>query len=253
MPITSSGSISYKIPENYLKIMDTKFCTAFIKELHVIFGISLEDFNWDSVGYCEGTAGWYVAFTNTCRKLQLDELFLYYRSLPWYDSDNFDAQLSEKLVTENLLLPELYIAEVARQNHVEIDDIDTCECCGKTYRKCDMIDSTETEDEYDEPSYLCLSCATITKVARQNHVKNAAIQELTMDIKQALKELLHLDESQYFICEKCGKIHFNQHKGTRYCLHCEQEIVPDTAVTVYYKKSLNECDEYRDKLLGKES
>lgn len=242
MPITNSGSISYKIPENYLKIMDAKFCTAFIKELHLIFGISLEDFNWDSVGYCEGTAGWYVAFTNTCRKLQLDDLFIYYRSLPWYDSDNFDAQLSEKLVAEKLLLPELYIAEVARQNHVEIDDIDTCESCGKIYRKQDMVASSEAEDEYDEPSYLCHSCATI-----------APSPELTIDIKQTLRELLHLDESKYFVCEKCGKIHLNQHKGTQYCLHCEQEIVPDTAVTVYYKKSLNECDEYRDKLLRKES
>lgn len=238
MPITDNGSIHYEMPEKYRKMMNSDFCNNFIKELHLIWGFSLEDFNWDSVGYCEGTSGWYVAFTNTCRKLQLDELFVYYRNLPWYDSDLFDEQLANKLVEEKLLLPELYITEVARQNNIPIEEIDTCESCGKTFRKSDMIVSVEPEDEHDEPVYLCLICST-----------GAEIPELSIDIKRSIFELLNKNEQHYFICEKCGKIHLNQHKGDKYCLHCEQDIVPDTSVNAYYQKSLKECDAYCDKLI----
>ena len=83
MPITDNGSIQYEMPANYKAMINTEFCKNFLKELHMIWGFSLEDFNWDSIGYCEGTSGWYVAFTNTCRKMKLDKLYLYYRNLPW--------------------------------------------------------------------------------------------------------------------------------------------------------------------------
>ena len=240
MPILDNGSIHYEMPEKYKAMIDSTFCKNFLRELHLIWGFSLEDFNWESIGYCEGTSGWYVAFTNTCRTMQLDELFLYYRNLPWYDSDLFDAQLSDRLVEEKLVLPELYIVEAARQNNLNIEDIDNCEYCGKIGLKSEMILSTEPEDEHDEPLYVCPTCAT-----------GIDFNEITLNIKRALTELLNKNNEDYFVCEKCGKIHLNQHKGNKYCLHCEQEIVPDTNVTVYYKKSLDECDEYRDNLVNR--
>ena len=81
MPILENGSIEYSIPENIKNLITPEFCKLFMKELHMIWGFSLEDFDYDSVGYCEGTAGWYESFTSTCRKLKQDELYKYYLSL----------------------------------------------------------------------------------------------------------------------------------------------------------------------------
>ena len=126
MPITEKCSIYYSMQHNIKKQMDYKFCETFMKELHNVWGFSLNDFNWESIGYCEGTGGWYESFAATCRILNKGELLLYYNNLSWYDSDLFDAELSELLVTYKLILPTVETDEMARQLDIDEDNIKHC-------------------------------------------------------------------------------------------------------------------------------
>jgi len=49
------------------------FCKQFIKELHMIFNITTEDYAYDSnLGV---SCGWVELFCNACRKLGKNDLF----------------------------------------------------------------------------------------------------------------------------------------------------------------------------------
>ena len=45
-----------------------------------------------------GTGGWYEAFKATCRKLNMEWLFDYWKTLEWYDSDIFDGIIENRIV-----------------------------------------------------------------------------------------------------------------------------------------------------------
>ena len=48
--------------------------------------------------YDAGTAGYGEAFRMTCKKLDMDWLFEYWGSLPWYQSDIFDGEISDEVM-----------------------------------------------------------------------------------------------------------------------------------------------------------
>ena len=238
MPILENGSIEYSIPENIKNLITPEFCKLFMKELHMIWGFSLEDFDYDSVGYCEGTAGWYESFTSTCRKLKQDELYKYYLSLPWYDSDIFDYELTQILVSEKLLLPESETDEIAKQLGISSEDICVCDQCGKYFRKTDVVEKNEEDIDYS--IYVCKHCEGIGEA-----------YPVVCDTKKAIHDILGKTKEDYFVCDKCGKIHSINHKGEKYCLNCEQEMVPDTNVNYYYREGIIENEKYHDSLIPK--
>ena len=48
--------------------------------------------------YSAGTAGYIEAFRMTCKKLDMNWLFEYRDSLPWYQSDIFDGEISDEVM-----------------------------------------------------------------------------------------------------------------------------------------------------------
>lgn len=239
MPIID-GSVHYEMPAHIKALITPDFCSQFLKELHQIFGSSLEDSSMDYYVYQGGTAGWEAAFTNTCRKLNLHELCIYYSNLEWFDSDIFDGQLEDFLAEYKLVLDGFVSDEIARQNNLSCDDVRCCEHCGKYIHINDSV-ANEVDLGDGEPyvENICKTCAT-----------GDAVQELFVDIKRMVTEVLGKSKDNIFICEKCGKAHWTTHKGIQYCLHCEIEQV-NANCNVYYRESLELNEKYKQKILNK--
>ena len=246
MPITEKGSIYYSMPHNIKKLMDYEFCETFMKELHNVWGFSLNDFNWESIGYSEGTGGWYESFAATCRILNKGELLLYYNNLSWYDSDLFDAELSELLVTYKLILPTIETDEIARQLDIDENKIKHCFVCNGDYIKEDVVKLDKNDEDYDEytSNYICKDCEKLRK--KQNiKEKELSLKEdvlshrLSYNILKAIQEVLGLNENEYFYCESCGKYHFNFNKGKEHCHHCEINAISENKnANVHYKENI---------------
>lgn len=232
MPITNEGTVVYKMPKEIKDVITPAFCIQFMKELHHVWGFSLEDFDYDSVSFCEGTGGWFESLTSTCRKTNNDKLIKYYNSLDWYDSDLFDAELTEMLVNYKLLLPTTYTDEIARQLKIDSNDLGVCNECGKTYLKKDMVDNEKDEDECLS-MYVCKNC---------KHIEN--VKEVDFDKVRTIHEILGLSEKDYFLCKKCGKYHNTNHKGKEFCLYCEDKKIPETNVNNYYREQCSENEKY---------
>lgn len=232
MPIIND-SFYYSIPQDIVRHIDFEFCETMLKELHLICGVALEDFDYDSVGYIEGTGGWYEAFVNSCRKLQKDELLVHYISLDWYESDLFDEVLTNMMVSYKLLLPTFASDEVARQNGFLPEDVAICDECGELFNKNELLKISECSEDHDAV-YLCRKC----KNDDENH-------PLILNKERAIKELLGVDSSKYFTCEYCGKIHYNYNKGKKFCLYCEEtERSENKNANNYYRGNMEANEKY---------
>ena len=231
MPITKNIGIYYSMPQEIKKYLDFDFCKTFLQELHMIDGISLSDFCWDSIGYLEGTGAWFEAFSSTCRKFDYHELLCYYCKLPWYDSDLFDSELSDTLVAYKLIFEKTECDILAIQLDIDDSYIAYCNECGKLFHKKDVIVNNEDE---------CLSKYTCQKCAN-----NKEVNELKINIPNALNEILGLHEKDYFLCEKCGNYHYVYNKGEKYCKNCEiQEKSEYKNANNYYRDNLNLNEQY---------
>lgn len=113
-----SVHVEYEIPQEIDSKIPEYFYFAMAGELCSIFGPRIfdrieyaeydEDGNVlpsstdDSESYYysldSGTGGWYEAFKMTCRKLGLDWLLDYWKTLEWYDSDIFDGIIEERII-----------------------------------------------------------------------------------------------------------------------------------------------------------
>lgn len=239
MSILEDGTIVYEIPEDLMKLIDYKFCKQMLMELHLVMGVAAEDFDYDSVGYCEGTGGWYECLMNTCRKLNLNAVAEHYMKLPWYDSDIFDYLITEEIVKNKLLLPEYDFKEISRQTGISDDDIGACNECGKYYQKKDLVLVEEIDD--CESEYICKHC--------QN---KEDVTPLDFDRDVALKDLLGLSSEDYFKCESCNKIHFLFNKGEKHCKYCEDIAISENKnANHYYLQSIDLNEKYTRSLLPK--
>ena len=222
MELTEDGSIIYSIPEKISEKLDEEFCRLFVKELHMINGFSLEEFNYDSVAYIEGTGGWYEALATTCRLTNKPEVLIYYNSRPWYDSDCFDSCLCDLIEKYKLILPGDEIAEFARQNGIPEDDIGYCNECYSYFNKKDL-------EATDDEEYICKAC--------NGH---GEAHSLDINREKAINDILGINNNEYFICENCGKIHYNFNKGNKYCLYCEiQNESENPNANNHYRESID--------------
>ena len=240
--ITKKGTFYYSIPQKYKKLLNFNFCKSMLGELHKIYGLSLEDYAWDDLD--EGTGGWYEAFASTCRKCGVHELLTYYRHLAWYDSDLFDEELSNLFVSYKLILPETKTKEVARQNNLNEENVWYCfkaDKCFKTDIKCKNFAN-------DDFINSCNECEIIDE-----------LEYLDADNILAIKEVLGLEEKDYFICKTCGKIHSisNQnYKNKDICEHCAivQKQIDEKMENVtpianyYYKEECSRNEKYVDQI-----
>lgn len=91
---------TYTIPPEIRKKIPGCFYAALIGELCAIYGPSVfapdEDGNREYV-YHEGTFAWDAAVWMACKKCGLRWLYEYYHNLEWFQSDLFDAEITEEI------------------------------------------------------------------------------------------------------------------------------------------------------------
>lgn len=106
MPIVGNGEnprIEYKIPEKIKSKIPQHFYIAFAGELCSVFGHMIfkkDESDLYSLFYVSSTAGWNEDLKMTCQKLNMCWLLDYYNSLEWYESDLFDGEMEDKIVSE---------------------------------------------------------------------------------------------------------------------------------------------------------
>lgn len=79
------------------------FYPAFAGELVSVFGTDVLKHPEDEESplfYIQGTSGWNQALRMACKKLGLSDLWNWYNKLEWYDSDIFDGELVELLISK---------------------------------------------------------------------------------------------------------------------------------------------------------
>lgn len=79
------------------------FYPVFAGQLVAVFGANVLKPSKDGESplfYISGTSGFNAALRMTCKKLGLSDLWDWYDKLEWYDSDDFDGELVELLISK---------------------------------------------------------------------------------------------------------------------------------------------------------
>lgn len=151
---------NYTMPEDIKNLITNDFLKEFRNQLFRIHKeYSLDVFAEEGIPINTSTAGWYAAFGKACLLTHKEELFNYWRTLPWFDSDIFDGELAGILIERGFILG--YLSDVIyKQLGIKEDDLRICNDCGKVYSK-DMVvlidDKSEDEDDLIS-NYRCLHC-----------------------------------------------------------------------------------------------
>jgi hypothetical protein len=161
MPIVGEGdgvNIEYTIPEDIKKLITYDFLKEFRNQLIRIHEYwSIETFAEEGIPTNTSTGGWYAALGKACIVTNSKELFKYWKTLPWYDSDIFDGELAEMLITNHLILDDLEKV-FKEQLRLDYEDIKYCCDCGKLYTKEMVIELSDKEAEDEVSKYRCLYC-----------------------------------------------------------------------------------------------
>ena len=106
MSIVDNGNdvhVEYQIPDEIQSKIPQHFYSALAGELCSVFGRMIFDKDESGVygiSYIGGTTGWMEALKMTSEKLDMAWLLDYYKSLPWHDSDIFDGEIEDKIISE---------------------------------------------------------------------------------------------------------------------------------------------------------
>lgn len=151
---------NYTMPENIKKLITDDFLKEFRNQLFRIHEYySLDVFAEEGIPINTSTSGWYAAFGKACLLTHKEELFNYWRTLPWYESDIFDGELADMLIERGFILG--YLSDIIeKQLGIKEDDLRVCNDCGKIYSK-DMvvlIDNTNENKDNLTSNYRCLHC-----------------------------------------------------------------------------------------------
>lgn len=115
MPITKNGTIEYNIPKEIKEKIPLMFYQALFGELVSVYGFEFlipheELYNEkdlvksyiemvsEFIFASENTSGYNAAFIQTCRKLSMEWLIDYEKTLEWYDSDIFFNEISSEMI-----------------------------------------------------------------------------------------------------------------------------------------------------------
>ena len=165
MPILGEGEdvyIEYQIPEDIKNLITDEFLKEFRNQLFRIHEYySLESFADFGIPMNTSTNGWYAAFGKACLLTNKEELFDYWRTLPWYDSDIFNYELTDMLVQRKFILDDSDKV-LGQLLNINPDNIVCCCDCGKLYTKDMTIKLVEDEDFfYDGSIYRCFHCQDV--------------------------------------------------------------------------------------------
>ena len=97
--------LTYKIPQDIFAKIPDYFWAGFAGELVSVFGTHILEKGEDDCyefDYSTGTGGWNEALKMACHKLDMEWLYEYYDNLSWEESDLFDDELGDLVVTRFL-------------------------------------------------------------------------------------------------------------------------------------------------------
>ena len=167
MTITEN-CMKYKIPEYIMILITYDFLKEFRNQLFRIHEhYSLDTFADLGIPTNTSTGGWYAAFGKACLLTHKEELFDYWRSLDWYDSDIFDSELAEMLVQNKLIIDDSDKV-LSKLLNINPDDIAYCCNCGKFYTKDMVIEIDETDEDFLLGGYRCFYCQDLKETADGN-------------------------------------------------------------------------------------
>jgi len=174
MPLVGEGSdvhIEYQIPENIKQLITYEFLKEFRNQLFRIHeNWSIDTFAEEGIPMNTSTSGWYASLGKASIITKNEELFNYWRKLPWYDSDLFDEELAEMLIEKHLILGDLSKV-IEEQLGIKENELRGCCDCGKLYTPDMIIELSEEEAEDEYSMYRCLCCNDIKNTKDGN--KNA--------------------------------------------------------------------------------
>ena len=97
----------YRIPEYIKARLTREFLQVFVDNLMIVFDIDEPDkdgfLTFESISMCESTAGWADTLELTCQYTKTFDIYSHYLTLPWYDSDMFDAEVTDMLVDYGII------------------------------------------------------------------------------------------------------------------------------------------------------
>ena len=150
--------VDYKIPENIKKLITDDFLKEFRNQLFRIHEhYSIETFAEYGIPSSTSTGGWYAAFGKACLLTNKEDLFNYWRTLPYYDSDIFDGELAEMLIDRKFILGSLSDV-IEKQLGIKVDDLRVCNDCGKLYLEDMVVKINDTNENELISDYRCLNC-----------------------------------------------------------------------------------------------
>jgi hypothetical protein len=164
MPIVDDF-FNYKIPDDIKKLITKEFLSNFRDELYKISNFSLEDFYMDTLVHYESSSGWDTAFGLACISSNLDELYRYTQTLPWYDWDLFCSEVDDMLLENKLMLDGFFDDYIAEKLNLKQEDFGQCTWCGKRFLFKNMVidhtlDYTDEDGNFEESCYyICNKCA----------------------------------------------------------------------------------------------
>lgn len=151
----------YEIPEDIKKLITDEFLKEFRAQLFRINNeYSLDTFAEYGIPLNTSTSGWAAAFFNICRKTNNMELFDYWNSLEWYDSDIFDDELADMLIENHLILGDL-LDVIKEQLEIKEEDIVICDECGGWFTRDMVIEIPEEDEDYHLSAFRCLHCQDV--------------------------------------------------------------------------------------------
>lgn len=261
--------IQYTIPDKYKEMCTLEFLTELRRQLFRIHDFySLELFADDGIPLNTSTSGWYAAFWKACKLCGKEELLHYHSSLPWYDSDIFDGEIAEMLISNGLILNDIeYYAK--KYGIIESDEeIKFCNKCFQFYIKEDVHPMPQNDEDYeflaedDFVPMVCSNCGTDKKEAPtlvdrildkiqlpdfcKAFVNNDKIKQIKL--KAFLRQELGITNKIYR-CSCCGHI-YDESMGKIedqgfICDYCNDVKANDGDVpTSYYKQILSDIRKY---------
>lgn len=240
--------IEYDMPQKYKDMCTKEFLIVFRNELiRMNRWYSLDSFADEGIPMSTSTCGWAAALYKACQITDTMELYDYWRTLPYYDSDIMDGQLADMLVDKGVILDDIDKYLIKYNIVTSEDDIKGCCECYELYSSED-VDVLTNADEYDEDyePHICKKCSGINDGIKTLKEK---LFEVKSDIELVSDEL-NIPMKDLCKCNMCDKIYHRNmgiyHNNEFTCHYCNDLIKSSghKSVTDYYISVCDEQDEY---------
>jgi len=179
--------IEYTMPKEIKALITDDFLKEFRNQLFRInehYG--LDTFAEYGIPTNPSNSGWFAALGKACLLTNKEELFNYWRTLPWYDSDIFDGELAEMLIERHFILGDLSKV-IEEQLGIKDDELVICNECGKWFTKDMVIEAKEEDEYYCWDIYRCLHCQDVINSKDRNKHATDYYREVLKELEEYKK------------------------------------------------------------------